>query len=80
MKLLCICLTAIFGVSVRKENAAETGQKCALAEKEVVKVDSRIHETSLSLAKYQRDRDCKIIDVILTSFQLFVLGTESPIL
>lgn len=44
---------------VRKENAAETGQKCALAEKEVVKVDSRIHETSLSLAKYQRDRDSK---------------------
>lgn len=42
-----------------KAAAAETGQKCSAAEKEVVKIDSRIQETSSSFSKYQRDRDAK---------------------
>ncbi|KAG0587113.1 hypothetical protein KC19_2G141300 [Ceratodon purpureus] len=50
-------IEAALGVS--KANATETAQKCSNAEKEVVKVDSRIQETSSSLSKYQRDRDSK---------------------
>jgi hypothetical protein len=56
---MCKRLMAIFGTSSCKAAAAETGQKCSAAEKEVVKIDSRIQETSSSFSKYQRDRDGK---------------------
>lgn len=56
-----MCRSLIDGscFSASEDSAREIGQKCADAEKEVVKVDSRIQETSSTLSRYQRDRDGK---------------------
>ena len=44
-----------------KNTAAEFTQRCSDAEKEVVKVASKMQETTTSLVKYRRDRDCKLL-------------------
>lgn len=44
-----------------KNTAAEFAQRCSDAEKEVIKVTSKMQETTTNLLKYQRDRDCKLL-------------------
>jgi len=75
-----MCLIVMFDISASKATAAEIGQKCAAAEKEVVKVDSRIQETTLSLSRYQRDSDCKYINTDLLRCSFLSLDGRSFLL